>query len=629
MTPRKVAVAAVLMMLLLATTSPAHAWLYHEHRKIGATAISDLDAEQAEILDRLWESARAGHEERFCAEPYAASQEETITCLDFAAWPAIGGDHSCSFEELLSVVSESIWILDVATIATNAERELNAATNERQRSSAEVRSSLSIARKDPAMASRAAANNGHFLLHRESNDLSEYLVSTVHGGAPVNGIGIYTRNHLAALRLAAAWGADDLTPDEKALLARSALAREAIALHFLEDAFAAGHVAGCWGPPAERLGTHDYYNAHGLETMTWAGKNVILLGDRRMRPEDLERAASAVRASLSQLLEAVRPNSEFASAVSSLTLEEASEHPAFDICKAKEFPDSGMQKLLYPLIEEVVAQTPMPGRGPGIASLPRSHAEVGPFVSWVSGARVGVLDSQFEPNFDGTFVDGEVFIGGRVGIGLDALTGRTGDGLVFFQLGLANRQEKGPYISSSSLEEKLPGRTGVQLRMRVPFWLVPGDLILASPVLAFTSPNTLKSMAITAANGGVIPWQRAMPVGEEGRFQFVLGREVGLTLHGQWGSDHYMMLARKSAESLPELLEVEVRTVEWEFPVLEYRAFRTFAARQSYMMIMQIGAGFDSPTESHVLGYPNAPALDLKTRRFIFARLTFDVRHYF
>ncbi len=626
---RRLAVAILLMTLLPAAARPARAWLFHEHRAIAATAISNLDEQQAEVLRKLWGSTRAGHEWRFCAEPSLPAQEVRPACLEFAAWPAIGGDHSCSFKELLVTVSDSDWILNVAVIANRTERELAEATNERERTSADVRSSLDMARADPSYEARAAANNAHFLLHRESNDPSEYLVSAVRAGAPLNSIGVYARNHMAALRLAAAWGDAGFPEEERAGLARTALAREAFALHFLEDAFAAGHVAGCWGRAAERLGTHDYYNAHGLETMTWAGENVILLGDRRMRPEDLERAAAVVQASLAQLVEAARPGSDLATAVSSLSLEEAREHPPFNVCKATEFPDWGVPESLYAVVQEVVARTPMPGRGPGIASLPRSHAEVGPFISWVSGARVGVSGSHFDPSLEGTFVDGELFIGVRGGIGLDALTGRTGDGLIFMQLGVANRQEKGPSFSTGEPDDTLPGRTGIQMRMRVPFWLVPGDLIVAAPVLALTSRQKLKNMAITAANGGLIPWQRAMPVGEEGRFQFVLGREVGVTLHGQWGSDHYRMLAKTAPHAPPQMCDVEVQSTEWDFPIVEYRAFRTFAARQSYTAILQLGAGVDRPTEARVVDFREAPTPDLRTRRFVFMRLTFDVRHYF
>ena len=38
-------------------------------------------------------------------------------------------------------------------------------------------------------------------------------------------------------------------------------------------------------------------------------------------------------------------------------------------------------------------------------------------------------------------------------------------------------------------------------------------------------------MAVTAANGGLIPWQLGRAT-RFGRFQFVLGREIGATFYG-------------------------------------------------------------------------------------------------
>ena len=74
---------------------------------------------------------------------------------------------------------------------------------------------------------------------------------------------------------------------------RAVLADEAFALHFMEDVFAAGHVAGTWGDVSQRKGTHDYYNESGLEVRTrQAGANTaVLMGDAHMRPEDAQRAA--------------------------------------------------------------------------------------------------------------------------------------------------------------------------------------------------------------------------------------------------------------------------------------------------------------------------------------------------
>ena len=70
----------------------------------------------------------------------------------------------------------------------------------------------------------------------------------------------------------------------------------------------------------------------------------------------------------------------------------------------------------------------------------------------------------------------------------------------------------------------------------MPFYLVPGDLLLMSP-LYFFDPEAYSKMAVTASNGGLIPWQLGMST-RIGRFQFVLGRELGvpetLTVVGPW-----------------------------------------------------------------------------------------------
>jgi hypothetical protein len=83
------------------------------------------------------------------------------------------------------------------------------------------------------------------------------------------------------------------------------LADEAFALHFLEDTFAAGHVAGAWGDTSQRKGTHDYYNAAGLEAFLWNGSSssIVLMGDAHMRQQDAERAATAIRTSLAQVVD--------------------------------------------------------------------------------------------------------------------------------------------------------------------------------------------------------------------------------------------------------------------------------------------------------------------------------------
>ena len=89
-------------MLLFALS--AFAWVYPEHREITLLALQRLDPAQRALLERLWSQARTGHEARLCAQMAYASQGAQPTCIDYAAWTAIAGDHSCSAREMLDTV---------------------------------------------------------------------------------------------------------------------------------------------------------------------------------------------------------------------------------------------------------------------------------------------------------------------------------------------------------------------------------------------------------------------------------------------------------------------------------------------------------------------------------------------
>ena len=113
-------------------------------------------------------------------------------------------------------------------------------------------------------------------------------------GSVLNAPGVYVWYHMSALQKASRLAHEHLSADERGALARAALFDEAFALHFLEDMFAAGHVAGSWGDVSQRKGTHDFYNQNGLEVFTWTGrdKTIVLMGDAHMRPEGLPRFAA-------------------------------------------------------------------------------------------------------------------------------------------------------------------------------------------------------------------------------------------------------------------------------------------------------------------------------------------------
>ena len=164
-----------------------------------------------------------------------------------------------------------------------------------ERTNALRTSDTRLQRADVEYATRAGSNNAHFLLPRPRTDTTpkEYAELTLSPGSEINAIGVYAWFHLSALQKATRLASEQLAPAQRQALARAMLADEAFALHFLEDTFAAGHVAGTWGDVSQRKGTHDYYNAAGLEVFTWKGgsDSMVLMGDAHMRPEDAERAA--------------------------------------------------------------------------------------------------------------------------------------------------------------------------------------------------------------------------------------------------------------------------------------------------------------------------------------------------
>jgi hypothetical protein len=255
---------------LLSLTGSALAWVYPEHRDIAVLAVQGLDAGRRAAFERLWQEARAGDEQRLCLQGADAEQGAAPPCIDWAALSAIAGDHSCSSREMLETVRRSDWSLVVAAVAAQLKVDLakipvTAApgqTEEQEGAVAEARRRLAseadraarvnalrsadtrLQRADPAYATRAGANNAHFLLGRPSpeTDGHAYAAQVLRPGAELSAIGVYFWFHLSALQKASRLANEQLAPEEYRALARSILFDEAFALHFLEDAFAAGHV---------------------------------------------------------------------------------------------------------------------------------------------------------------------------------------------------------------------------------------------------------------------------------------------------------------------------------------------------------------------------------------------------
>jgi len=627
--------AAPLLLAGLLGAVPARAWIYSEHRAITARGIDTLDASRRRSLDALWDLARQGHAERLCASPDAGDQRGRPDCIDLSAWPAIGADHACSPEEMLAVILESGWILNVAAIADTTGEAIARARNESERRNAQMNGDLRLERVDKEYSARARAGTAHHMLPRSENDAAAYLADVLRAGAPPSVVGLYALFHAAALQHAARCPAPGASEPERDAEARLILALEACALHYLEDAFAAGHIAGLGGPTAVLKGTHDYYNEHGIDTGTWEHEPMVLYGDGHMRPPDLERAGEAVRVSLGQVLDALVPDAPVRCAAAAIALPEDVSDGTFSVCRARAMPGWSAPADIAAELLTVIRRMPAPFRGPGYPSLPRFRAEIGPFVGVVSGFQGEGADGGFAANREGGLV-GSMDVGLRLGVGIDALLGDSGDGLVFVQGGivLQSRSSGGcgttcptdpllsPYVPG------LPARSALNFRIRMPFWLIPGDLLLAAPALALTNPALLEKMAIVAADGGLVPWQTKIstPIGS---LQFVAGREVGVDLFGYLGGkDAFLAASVPTPGGAPVFEPVAFRSIEWDFPILELRPLREYGMRYSFATYLQLGAGFDTPFDAESL-VPGRPVPPLKTRYFGFLRIFFDGRRYF
>jgi hypothetical protein len=627
--------AASFLLLALLTPARARAWIYSEHRAITARGIDTLDPRHRAALDAFWEVAREGHASRLCAAPDAGDQGARPPCIDLAAWPSVNGDHSCSPEDMLRVILDSDWILRVAQVAEKTRASVARARNESEIRNAQMNGDLGLERADLSYSARATANNAHHLLPRSGNDLRQYVADTLRAGVEPNVMGLYVLFHSAALRRAALFPAGAASSPEQAAEARRILALESFALHFLEDAYAAGHIAGSWGPAAVRKGTHDYYNEHGIDTDTWDNEPLTVFGDGHMRPPDLERAGDAVRLSLGQVLDALNPDSRIRCDAVAIALPPEAADGSFDVCKTTAMPGWSVPPALVNDLSDVLRMTPLPFRGPGYASLPRFRAEIGPFVGIASGVQAEGADGGFAANREGGAV-GSLDVGLRLGVGLDALLGDSGDGQVFLQGGIALASRSTGGCASNCPTDPLlaqfvpglPARSALSFRLRVPFWLVPGDLLVAAPVLALADPKLLEKMTIVAADGGLIPWQTKLstPIGS---LQFVAGREVAVNLYGYLGGkDAFLAVTGRSPDGAAIFEPVAFRSIEWDFPLLELRPLREYGTRYSFSTLVQFGVGFDTPIDAESLN-PGQPVPPLKTRYFGFFRIFFDGRRYF
>lgn len=621
----------LILLLACAFSFQGKAWLYPEHRDITLRAIQRLDTGNRQMLERLWKMVRSGNESRLCPLAIDTAQGLSPYCLDYAAWPAISGDHSCSPVNLADVALHSDWIMKVAAVAAKLKLDLAKAHNNHEKDNAMRDADIRLLRADPDYTSRASLNNAHFKLALPDINTSaaDYMAYCLHEGSPVNLTGIYLWFHSCALQRARMLRNSGLSTEERSRIVLEMLADEAFAVHFLEDCFASGHVAGIWGDASQRKGTHDYYNEAGYKVTTWDGERMVLMGDAYMTEKDIERTASSVRMSLEQLFDEMRGTGPGSSP-------DAGKGQAvpdtFDICRHVNMPASDLDPGLVAKCRDVMMKTPVPGLDSGPGAMPRTSTELGPFIGIVTAFRGSVLQHGFS-----TYQQTAGFVPGleialRIGLGLEGLLNESADGLMFLDAGwrldLASSMKVATDSSLQNLGQvfsALPSRDALFLRLRLPFYLIPGDLLILAPVLYLTSPKTMNRVVATAGNGGLIPWQTRM-ITRAGSFQFVLGREVGVSFYGIGKEpDAYFMMNNPSGD----VLICGMNSTQLHVPIFEYRMVRTYASRQSADLFLQLYGGIDFPGKRKALYPADAQLPPVGNIYFFGLRIAFDYRHYF
>jgi hypothetical protein len=285
--------------LAIAAPTAAHAWIFHEHTEIMHVALDRVPPAQRLVLSALWDAARASPARTAKLCNSMTAPPEGTHCVTWSVLPSLAGDHSCSPGDLAHLVEKAEWIADVLEAAHAGTDDFGAAADDiPRRVDLWSKHHLDLALHDAEYRSRASGTEIHFQIPRVSEDFTDHLSRSFGTGAKANALAAYANYHAAALSLASRQRDQVREP----AIAWAIILIESYAIHFLEDAFSAGHVVGAWGDGPQRKGTHDYYSEKGLLGQTWADPaHYHAHGDAFLTEVDLDKSSRAVAMSLEQL----------------------------------------------------------------------------------------------------------------------------------------------------------------------------------------------------------------------------------------------------------------------------------------------------------------------------------------
>jgi hypothetical protein len=257
---------------LLGVSQDAKAWYFPEHVVIAHDGFAELPSGIRDVVrDALGPVRRDGLEVCSLADvrledlarrkPIATKMvrsEISVDCVPYSALPALAGDHASSVPELRSVLSTRKGIELTSAVAYEWGRFRDAVdglpNTSLERMSFVHALDVDFYFIDPGYELRAQGTRAHFA--DAGRPLAEVAREVLRGSID-NALGQFLVHHLRSLQLAARHESAD------------AILEHAFALHFIEDAFSAGHLVmtqGTWGSRgnARVRARHDYFNAKGL-----------------------------------------------------------------------------------------------------------------------------------------------------------------------------------------------------------------------------------------------------------------------------------------------------------------------------------------------------------------------------
>jgi hypothetical protein len=533
--------------LTAAWTAPANAFVLAEHTRISRRALGLLAEAPAQVLEERWATfagppaqvleerwatfagppARAGGDDHHLCRALGAPANGDLAgarwCVGFATLPALAADHACSPGRLMTTLARAPWALEVMQLAVRSEAKLAAAKGSVARTlDARRDQHLELQIIDDQYVPRARDNDVHFQLPRSvcrpgKDSLADYLLAVTEPEQVANATASYIHYHAVALELARESARRRRAGQPEAAHAAWAFFNESFALHFLEDAFSAGHFVGRGTDLAEKLGTHDYYSQNGIDALTWSGERYAAHGDAFLSdPGELDRIAGVVATSLGQLATAFADPSFEEDPVGRLPIGDRD----FDICTASLVPRDAATFARSATVGEVLRAEPIPATEE--PALPRFRTELGINVG-PSATLDGVLVSGVSETTP-PFAAGRARIGARIGLGVTDLLTRSEDGNAFVEaIVLAERGHDG-------------SRSGLGFRVHAPFAYVPFDGLVFSLCAFFSQSPGCVTASRRAAAGSLYRINPSRRFGQFASGGLTILRDVALLFSNEGGA---------------------------------------------------------------------------------------------